>query len=146
MKLESEIQSAHAFVLNKQAALGPSAFEEWHSRQRFAWINDYLVCGVGEIAAAKVATIQADMSLLRLAAKYVYADSQAQRFHLHIAYLSKQTRKRTGVLTGVGLGAKVDAIVGSKYGAARQKSAQERQNCGDWTSSLASHGLLTSFG
>jgi hypothetical protein len=77
MKVESNVQSARAFVLNKQAALGSSPFKEGHTRQRFAWINDYLIRGVGEIAAAKVATIQADISPLRIAPKQIYADSQA---------------------------------------------------------------------
>ena len=131
MKMEPKIQSARGFVLNKQAAPGSSPFEERHARQRLAWINGYRVGGVGEIASAKVATIQADMSPLGIAAKHIDADSQAYRFHLRIAYLTKRTRKRSRVFTGVGLGAEVDAIVGGKHGAARQKSAQEHQNCGD---------------
>jgi hypothetical protein len=88
--------------------------------------------------------MQVDISPLSIPAKHIYADSQAQRFHLRSACLAKQARKRAGVSAGVGLGAKVDSKVGSKYGAARQEGAGERQNCGDWTSKLASHVLPTS--
>jgi hypothetical protein len=114
-------------------------------RHRFAWINDFPVGGVVEITAAEVVTIQADRSPFRLTSKYDNADSQSQRFCLRVTYLVKQTRERACVSAGdVGLDAKVDAIVGSKYGAARQENTKDRQNRGDWTSGVACHASLTS--
>jgi hypothetical protein len=127
--MESEIKGAYAFVLNKQATPGASAFEERHSRQRLACVDRYRVGRVGEIAAAKVSPIQVDGSSTWLTSKYVNADPQPQQFQLRTACLAEQARKRAGVFTSRGLGAKVDAIVFSEYGATRQQSHKKREKC-----------------
>ena len=55
MRTESEVERAHALVLDIQAASGASPFEERHRRYPSTRIDYDFVSGVGEIAAGDVA-------------------------------------------------------------------------------------------
>jgi hypothetical protein len=143
-KMESQMKGAHPFVLDKQSASGSGPLEEGHPRSRLAWIDGYRVGSTVKVAATDVAPIHVCMSRVGMAAEYNQADSQPQRFQLAAAHLVKHTRKRAGIMTGIGLGTEVDAVVSSEYGVDRQKNREERKRHEDWTSSVAFHASLAS--
>ncbi len=134
-KMESEIERAHTFVLDEQGPPGPGPPKERHSIQRFARIDSHRASGTREIATARIAAIQSDVSGRRISTRSVHADDKSQRFHFCITYVAKPAMKRAGIPAPNRIGAKVDAVVFSKREAGRQKSTKEQQNCRDWRSS-----------
>jgi hypothetical protein len=142
--MESRIEGSHALIFNKRAASGSRSLEEGYPRLRLVWIHGYRVSGTVKIAAANIAAIQIHMSRVRVATEYNQAGSQPRSLQLSAARLVKQTRKRAGIMTGIGLGTEVDAVVSSEYGVDRQKSCEERKDRDDWTLSDAFHVSLAS--
>lgn len=118
-KTEFQIEGAHAFVLNKQTAPGSGSLKERHWGRRFRRIDSDGACGVGEIAAARIVAIQANMSAQGITLEYVHAEGQSQRLHPRRAHLAKSTIKRAGVPPLFRIGAEVDAEVCSKHDAGR---------------------------
>jgi hypothetical protein len=84
------------------------------------------------------------MSRVWMATEYNQAGSQSQSLQLSAARLVKQTRKRAGIMTGIGLSTEVDAVVSCEYGVDRKKSREERKDRDDRTLSDAFHGSLAS--
>ena len=111
-QMKFQIESTHAFVLNKQTTPGPGPLEERYSGRWLEWIDSYGAAGIGEIAAAGIATIQANMSEHGITAEYIHAECQPQRFHL-----AEHTRpnRQSSEPASRRIGAEVDAEVCSKH-------------------------------
>src|SRR5690349_10599065 len=117
---ESEIKKAHMLVLNEQVAPTPNPFEDLHSGQWFARVNNRRASAILEIAAGMIVALHADIGRPRFA-RNLYADRESKRLHFRMACLPEPAIKLAGVLASHCIDAKLDAIVLSKRAVGRQK-------------------------